>query len=96
MTARLIVGIVALACVSVCGVVGSLVSFDMIDKVNEKLPQGEQFAPLGWYYSKSRRLNREYKRLYPDGPLLSKIRLLLALMFACLLIAAWGFGFFVR
>jgi hypothetical protein len=90
------VGIVALACVSICGVVGSLVSFEMIDKVNEKLPKEEQFASLGWYYSKSRRFNREYKRLYPDGPLLSKMRALTALMFACLLVSAWGFGFFTR
>jgi len=96
MTTRLIVGIVALACVSVCGVVGSLVSFEMVDKVNEKLPKEEQFAPLGWYYSKSRRFNREYKRLYPDGRLLMKVRVISAVMFACLLIAAWGFGFVVR
>ena len=69
---------------------------EMVDKVNDLLPKGEQFAPLGWYYSKNRRLKREYKRLYPDGRLLLKVRVLTALMFACLLICAWGFGFFAR
>ena len=90
------VGIVALACVSICGLVGSLTSMEMVDKVNDLLPKGEQFAPLGWYYSKNRRLKREYKRLYPDGRLLLKVQVLTALMFACLLICAWGFGFFAR
>ena len=91
------VGIVALAFVSICGLVGSLTSMEMVDKVNDLLPKGEQFAPLGWYYSKNRQLKREYKRLYPDGRLLLKVRVLTALMFACLLICcAWGFGFFAR
>jgi hypothetical protein len=90
------VGIVALACVSICGLVASLASFEMVDKVNEMLPKGQQFAALGWYFSKYQRLNREYKRLYPGGHLLLKVRLLTALMFACLLICAWGFGFFTR
>jgi hypothetical protein len=100
MTTRVIVGtvvgIVALAGVSICGLVGSLTSVEMVDKVNEMLPKGEQFAPLGWYFSKYQRLNREYKRLYPDGRLLLRVRVLTALMFACLLICALSFGFFAR
>jgi len=100
MTTRVIVGtvvgLVALAGVSICGLVGSLTSMEMVDKVNEMLPKGEQFAPLGWYFSKYQRLNHEYKRLYPDGRLLLRVRVLTALMFACLLICALSFGFFAR
>jgi hypothetical protein len=91
-----IVGIVALAGVSICGLLGSLVSFEMVDKVNDRLPKDQQFAELGWYFSKYQRFNREYKRLYPGRRLLVKRRRLAALMFACLLVAAWGFGFFIR
>jgi hypothetical protein len=91
-----IVGIVALAGVSICGLVGSLASFEMVDKVNDMLPKEQRFAALGWYFSKYQRLNREYKRLYPDGRLLLKVRVLTALMFACLLICALSFGFFAR
>ena len=93
---RVIVGIVALVCVSICGLVTTFVSFEMVDKVNEKLPKGEQFGALGWYFSKTQRLHREYKKLYPGGHLLLRFRVVMALMFACLLICVWGFGFFSR
>jgi len=96
MTTRVIVGLVALACISICGLVATVASFEMLDKVNDKLPKGEQFALLGWYCSKRQRLHREYARLYPEGRLILKVRVLMALMFASLLICAWGFGFFER
>jgi len=93
MATRVIVGIVALACVSICGMISTFVNFEMVDKVNDKLPKEEQFAVLGWYFAKNQRLHREYRRLYPDGRLLFKVRMLLVLGIACLLISAWGFGF---
>lgn len=96
MTTRLIIGIAALACVSICGLVGALANFEMVDKVNSKLPQGEQFAELGWYWSKHQRIHCEYKRLYPDGRLLFKVRVLMAVSFACLIVCAWGFGLFAK
>ena len=96
MATCVIVGIVALACVSVCGMIATFTIFEMVDKVNDRLPKGEQFESLGWYLSKYQRLRREYERLFPDGRLLFKYRVLKALMIACLLIGAWGFGFFAR
>ncbi len=66
----------------------------MVEKVNDKLPKEEQFIALGWYLSKTLRLHREYRSLYPDGHLLLTVRLLMALMIVCLLTCAWGFGFF--
>ena len=59
MTARFIVGIVALAGVSVCGLLASLATFELVDKVDDNLPREEQFAPLVWYLFKYQRLNRE-------------------------------------
>jgi hypothetical protein len=96
MSTRVIVGIAALACVSICGLVATLANFEMVDKVNGKLPNGKQFAELGWYWSKFQRLHREYKRLYPAGRLLFKFRILMAMMFACLVICAWVLRFFGR
>jgi hypothetical protein len=96
MVVRVIIGIVALACLSICGMIATFANFEMVDKVNNKLPKGEQFAALGWYFSKRQRLQDEYRRLYPDGRLLFKVRVLMALMIACLLICAWGFGFFAK
>ena len=47
MSTRLIVGIVALACVSICGLVMTLTGFEMVERVNEKLPEEKQFETLG-------------------------------------------------
>jgi len=94
MAARIITGIVALACVAVCGVMSNLVSAEMVNKVNEKAPEGRQFVALGWHLPKTQRLHREYKRLYPDGHLLLRLRVLMAVAIVCLLICAWSVGFF--
>jgi hypothetical protein len=92
MSARLIVGILALVCGSVCAMTASLTAFRMVDTVNEKLPEERQFAQLGWYWSKYQRLFAEYKRLYPDGTLLRRFYILASLMFACFFMCAWGLG----
>lgn len=92
MSARTIVGILALVCGSVCAMTASFTSLRMVDRVNERLPEERQFAWLGWYLDKQQRLFAEYKRLYPDGSLGRRVRILAALMFACLLIGAWGLG----
>ena len=94
MTLRITVGIIALACVLVCGMLSSFALFEMMDKVNEKLSRQERFAPAWWYAEKYSRLFREYKRLYPEGRLQTRFHVLTALMFACLLVSAWGLGIF--
>src|SRR5450755_2382702 len=94
MGTQIIVGIIALTGASIFGLVAAISNLEMIEQVNQKLPTEEQFAALGWYLSKQQRLRREYQRLYPSGRLLFKVRLLTAFMFACLIICAWGFGFF--
>lgn len=96
MSVRVIAGIVAIACCSVCGILSTILTFEMVDKVNEKLPEAEQFGQLGWYLDKKLRLNREYKRLYPDGRLLFRTRVLMAFGFVSVVVAAWGLGFFLR
>jgi hypothetical protein len=95
-TARLIIGVIVLVCLPVCGIASSLVSFEMAEKVNERFPKDQQFALLWWYWPKIQRLWREYKMLYPDGSLLRRLRILGALMFACLFTCVWAFGFFAR
>jgi len=95
-TPRIIVGVVAVACAVICVILASFMTFGMVDQVNEKLPEAEKFAWLSWYPSKGRRLFRKYTMLYPAGQLLTKVRILTVLMFACGFVAAWGFGFFAK
>jgi hypothetical protein len=93
MSTRFAIGVVALVCGSVCGIVSSLVNFEIVDKVNERLPPERQFEALGfWYWSKRQRLKKEYERLYPDGTLLRRNRILAVLMFFCGLICVFAFG----
>jgi hypothetical protein len=93
MSSQVTIGIIALVSVSACGLISTLANFRMVEKVNEKLSREEQIGPLGWYFSEPLRLHREYRRLYPDGHLLSIVRPLMALMIVCLLSCGWGFGF---
>lgn len=85
-----------MACVAVCGILSTLANFEMIDKVNSKLPESEQFSQLGWHFAKRLRLSREYRRFYPEGRLRLRVRILGTLMFACVIVAAWSFGLFGR
>jgi len=96
MSLRIIVGVAALACSSICGVASTFLILEMVDRVNERLPKDQQFSQLWWYWSKTRRLLREYKRLYPDGRLRGKFLALVVLMFACILTTAWEVGLFGR
>ena len=73
-----------------------LANLEIIDRVNERLPEKEKFDWIGWYLSKRSRLVREYKRFYPEGRLLVRVRFSEAFMFACLFIAAWCFGLFAK
>jgi hypothetical protein len=96
MSARVVIEIAALGCIAICGLISTLANWEMVDKVNAKLPKEEQFAALWWGGSKFMRLHREYKRLYPDGSLLLGVRALTVLMIVCLLVCAWEFGFFTK
>lgn len=96
MAAHVIIGAVALAGVSICGMIATFANFEMMDKVNEKLSKGNLFSATGWSLCKRQELHREYRTLYPSGRLLLGVRVLTALMIVCFLISAWGFGFFSR
>lgn len=94
MASRLIIGVLALTCGSVSGLLSTMTMLQMVDEVNEQLQKEDQFAHAGWYWSKRRALHREYKRLYPSGPLARKERVLGGFMLACVLVCAWALGFF--
>ena|SRR5215469_9252207 len=87
-------GKAAFVCGVACAITSSVVISEMVDRVNEKLPQERQFSHLWWYWEKYQRLFSEYRRLYPDGGLPRRFRILAVLLFACFVVSAWGLGFF--
>jgi hypothetical protein len=96
MAPRFIVGVVAIASVAICGILATFFNFEMIDRVNEKLPDTAKFELIGWHFSKREKLYGQYRTFYPDGRLIFRVRILTAIMFVCLLVAAWSFGFLSR
>ena len=93
MSVRMIIGIVATAGVSALGLLSSVTSYKIVDKVNSRLPKERQFSPFGWWAGKTLRLHSEYRRLFPDGNLVVRFWTITAMMFACLLALAWTIGF---
>ena len=85
---KLVAAAVLLLCVGGLGLSASITQFAIVDAVNEKLPETEQFNHLGWYPTKTLRLKREYRRLYPTGKLLRRQYILWALALVCLIVAA--------
>jgi hypothetical protein len=92
MTLRLAFAFALLLCVGAFGLASTINQFAIVEAVNAKLPEREQFDPLWWGPSKTSRLRREYRRLYPEGKLLRRQSVLAAAMFVCILLAALVLG----
>jgi hypothetical protein len=80
----------------VCAITGTIVIFELVERVNERLPGERQFSPLWWHLPKLLRLLTEYKRMYPDGRLARRFRMLTMMLFAFFFVTVWGLGFFSR
>ena len=93
MTVRLTLAFLFLACVSGFGLAAGITHLSIIEAVNSKLPPPKQFEQLGWGASKSFRLCREYRRLYPEGTLLRRVGILAYVSLFSLVVTAMLLGF---
>jgi hypothetical protein len=91
---RLIVASALLLVAGGCSLASAFGSWQMVDEVNGRLPEGERFDPLGWHASKYLSLWRTYGRLYPAGRLGRRVRYLSLAGVACVIVAAWLIGLF--
>lgn len=67
----------------------------ILAQVNERLPEGRKFGQLWWGPIKKAAFWREYERLFPDGTLRRKSRIVLAagvasLVTTLLVLSAWA------
>jgi hypothetical protein len=92
--ARVAVAIAAIPLFIIAGVSSFIVFHQIVDAVNQRLPQDRQFDPLWWYWPKTQKLMVEYRRFYPDRTLEKKVKALGVVGFAVLLVVAWAIGFF--
>lgn len=60
-----------------CIIKANLLEFRMIDEINRNLPKVEQISKAWNYPGKESRVQSEYRRLYPEGRLLSKYKAVL-------------------
>jgi hypothetical protein len=96
MSLRIIFGIIFLVAGAICGLLTSLKTLEMVDRVNQKLPQKEQFELLGWYLPKQVNLWRAYKTFYPKGTLLSQDHFLTVFCVVSMVVCACCSLFFAR
>jgi hypothetical protein len=96
MSFQLIVQILIFLSAISCMIWAGFVTFAIIGEINRKLPEKDQISYLWGYPAKSRRINDEYRRLYPTGRLLFYGRALVCAAFGFLLALAlgWRFGVF--
>lgn len=80
--------ILAVAGVSAFGLLLTFANYKLVNKVNAHSPQELDAPHPGGDVLKLLHLHREYQRLFPEGNLHIRIRVMMALMFACLLVAA--------
>jgi 4-hydroxybenzoate polyprenyltransferase len=97
MTWRIAIAFALLLCAGGFGLAATINNVAIVDAVNAKLPSHAQFDNWGLSFTKTQRLHREYRRLYPEGRLLWREGTLGGLMFLCVLVAAlfMGLGFIV-
>jgi len=97
MTWRIAIAFALLLCSGGFGLAATINNGAIVDAVNAKLPSDAQVDPLGLSFTKTQRLHREYRRLYPEGRLLWREGALGGLGFFCVLVAAlfMGLGFIV-
>ena len=93
---RFAVGVIAIVGVSVCGLVGTFVKFEIVDRVNENLPIEQQYSWAGWHAGKVGRLFSDYRKFYPNGGLIRKLYLVWATGVGFLVLAAGAFRFFAK
>jgi hypothetical protein len=84
--AQLLIFLSAVSCMIGAG----FVTFAIIGEINRKLSEKDQISYLWSHYWKSRRIESEYRRLYPSGRLFFYGRVLTYAAFGFLLALALG------
>jgi hypothetical protein len=85
---RILIEILAMAGVFTLGSLLTLANHKLVHKVNAQSPQELDSLHFAGDLMKMLHLHREYQRLFPDGKLHIQIRVMVALLFACMLVGA--------
>lgn len=72
----------------ICCAIGNAIWYRMLSEVNGRLDSGQQFSSLMWYPTKSMRLWRSHKELFPDSQLRKREIAVGVVMFGSFLVVA--------
>jgi len=90
MSGHWIIAVLALVCATIFNIWYGLITSEIVDKVNERLPPDQQFSHLWWYWAKYRRLDAAYDAYYPEGRLRRRSRRLFYIACFFMIICAWA------
>ena len=95
-TTQIVFQILLISPALTCLISAAFVTSATIGELNRKLPKSDQISYLWGYHAKYRRINEEYRRLYPDGRLLLYNRALTFSGLGLILVwvLGWRFGIF--
>jgi len=66
----------------------------IVEDVNLKIPEAQQFGYTDWYVGKMGKLKKQYRRSYPEGRLVSLFNICTTLSVVFFLAFIWRAGFF--
>ncbi len=92
MPVRVSILVLAMLSVSTFGMLSTFLVWKIVDQVNLRLAADQRFSPLWWYLTKTLRLLHEYRRLYPMGDLVRRLRRLIMGAIASLVLAMFVMG----
>jgi hypothetical protein len=90
---RIVMGLVGFSGGIACCAAFNLTLTRIVGDVNTTLPTDQQIFPSGWHPQKLRRTVREYRRAFPDGTRVGRLRNLYLAMFAGLALTAFSMDF---
>jgi hypothetical protein len=88
MSIRFLIEIAAIAGVSALGLLLTLTNYKLVAQVNAQSTEEFETTLPGGDVMRLLHMHREYGRLFPEGKLVLRIRVMMALFFVCLLLAS--------
>ena len=73
---RVMIGIAILSFVAAqaCFVAAAIDNLELVFEVNERVPEGERFEPLGWYPQKHLNFWKVRKQVLPNSPRAARVK----------------------
>jgi hypothetical protein len=83
-----------LGCATVACIFAGALTWVIIGRTNEKLPEAQQFSHFFSYPGKLGKIKKKYREFYPDSCLVTALNVTTIAVFTLMIGVAWALGFF--